>query len=101
MSVGMFFKKEFTSIDIDSKETITTCRDDWESMGASIDMTQVSDSEMEHLVKLLYNQGDDTMIDIAENWLIKNTKAKYLEDYSDDEFSAYEKRKEICNAPKL
>ena len=85
--------KEFTSIDEETKKPITTCRNEWESMGCSIDMTQVSDDEMKKVAKLLYLQGDDVMIDFAENFLMTKTKAKYIEDYSDEEFKAYEKRK--------
>jgi hypothetical protein len=73
---------------------IMTCRDEWESLGCQIDMTEVSDAEMQELVNLMYYQGDDeVMIDEAENFLITKTKAKYIEDYSDEELKAYEKRK--------
>jgi len=88
-----FFNKEFKSIDEDTKKPITTCRDEWESMGCSIDMTQVSDKEMKQVAKLLYLQGDDVMIDQAENFLVTKTKAKYIEDYSDEEWIAYAERK--------
>jgi len=88
-----FLTKEFTSIDDGTKEVITTCREEWENMSCEIDMTQVTDEEMKQVAKLLYKQHDDVMIDLAENFLVTKTKAKYTEDYSDDEFKAYQKRR--------
>jgi hypothetical protein len=92
-----FYTKEFTEVG----NTVSISRGELESLGCPIDVTQVTDEQMEIVAEKIYESEGQTMLDIAEPWLMKNTKAKYLEDYGKKELAEYQKRaKEVyygCN----
>jgi hypothetical protein len=85
-----FYSKKFKAID-DGK-VITISREELETLGCPIDMTQVTDKEMQEIADKLYLEEEQTMLEFAEPWLLEKTKAKYIEDYSDLEFEKYKKR---------
>ncbi len=88
MKFTTFYNQNFSS-----KESISTSRAEWESAPCPIDMTQVTDEQMQKFVDKFYvGEDKEAYFDEAEAWLIKNTKAKYLEDYSKKESEAYQKR---------
>lgn len=87
---------KYYSIEFISRESgapIYTSRAEWESAPCIIDMTQVTDAEMQQFVDKFYidNEGDINFEE-AEAWLITNTKAKYVEDYTEIEKEEYHKR---------
>jgi len=91
MNFTEYYNKEFSTRN--SGAPIYTSRSEWESASCPIDMTQVTDSEMQEFVDKFYiGEGGEIFFDNAEAWLIKNTKAKYLEDYSKKEHEEYRKR---------
>lgn len=85
-----YYEKEFTS-KVDGK-LIVISRAELESLGCPIDATQITDEQMQEIADKLFEQDEQTMLEIAEPWLLKNTKAKYIEDYSKKKLSEYQKR---------
>ncbi len=81
MKFTNYYNKTFTS-----KESISTSRAEWESASCPIDMTQVTDEQMQEFINKFYaNEDKEVFFDLAEAWLIMNTKTQYLEDYSKKE----------------
>jgi hypothetical protein len=85
-----FYTKQFKGIDND--KVISISREELESLGCPIDMTQVTDKEMQEIADKLYLEEEQTMLEFAEPWLLAKTKAKYIEDYTEKEFEEYGKR---------
>lgn len=92
MNFTSFYNKKFFSNV--SGTPISTSRAEWESAPCIIDMTRVTDEEMRKFASKLYlEEGTgEVKFDEAETWLMTNTKAKYLEDYSEKEREEYGKR---------
>lgn len=91
MNFTKYYNKEFSSRAFGAP--ISTSRAEWESAPCPIDMTQVTNAEMqEFLSKFYMGEGGEILFDEAEKWLMANTKAKYIEDYSQKEFEKYGKR---------
>lgn len=90
MKFTNYYEKKFSS-----KDSISTSRAEWESASCPIDMTQVTDEQMQEFVDKFYTDEEDkneVFYDLAEAWLMKNTKATYLEDHSKKESVEYMKR---------
>jgi hypothetical protein len=85
-----FYTKKF--VGIDNGKAISISREEMENLGCPIDMTQVTDKEMQEIADKLYLEEEQTMLDMAEPWLMQKTKAKYIEDYNQEQLKAYEKR---------
>lgn len=87
-----FYNKEYISRQ--SGAPIYTSRAEWESAPCIIDMTQVTNGQMQEFVDKFYicETEGDIKFDVAEKWLMANTKAKYVEDYSELEKTEYRKR---------
>lgn len=91
MNFTDYYNKEFVSRN--SGAPIYTSRAEWESAPCIIDMTEVTDGQMQEFVDKFYlGEGGEIMFDKAELWLIKNTKAKHIEDYSKYKSEKYRKR---------
>ncbi|MCC6447272.1 MAG: hypothetical protein IT215_01125 [Chitinophagaceae bacterium] len=91
MNFTKYYNQEFSSRAFGAP--IQTSRAEWESAPCPIDMTQVTNGQMQEFVEKFYMDDDgEICFDIAEKWLIENTKAKYIEDYSDNVKEDYRKR---------
>ena len=71
---------------------ISISRGELESLGCPIDVTEVTDVQMEIFATKLYESDGQTILDIGEAWLLSNTKAKYLEDYTPKQLKTYGER---------